>query len=335
MSTLSETEPEIYPWQAQQYAQVVSQIETDRLPHALLLAGQSGLGKRGFALTVAALLLCRPPAGGLPCNQCAGCRLLKAGTHPDLVVIEPEKPGAAIRIDEIRELIVWVAQTSQQGGYKVVIVHPSDRININAGNALLKCLEEPRPNTLLILVCDRVSALLATVRSRCQRLNFSPPSRVVSLPWLADNLTDRSTAELLLDFSQDRPLLAVEFAGAEFLAQRKALAEGLKRIWQGDGVATEVAAELMSYDALELLDIFSFWLHDLLRLLMTKDEKSIKNKDMIDLFNLICMRLERRNLIDFMDRVAEERTALIGPNNPNKLLIVENLMIQWSGLARH
>lgn len=333
MSILSETEPEIYPWQALQFARVVTQIEMNRLPHALLLAGQAGLGKRGFALTLAALLLCRNPASGIPCGQCSGCQLLKAGTHPDLFVIEPEKPATSIRIDEIRELIVWVAQTSQQGGYKVVIVHPADRLNINAGNALLKCLEEPRPNTLLILVCDRVSGLLATIRSRCQRLNFSQPRRELSLPWLAGKLADGSVAEAMLDFSQDRPLLALEFAEGEFLAQRKVLAEGLERIWQGDGFAIEVAGQLMSYNALELLDILLFWLNDLLRLLMTKDETNIRNKDMGDLFKQICMQVEQRSLFSFMDRVGEERIALIGPANPNAQLIMENLMIEWSALA--
>lgn len=332
MAILSETESVIYPWQTDQFAQVVSRIETNRLPHALLLAGRAGLGKRSFAVTVAALLLCRNADKGPPCGQCAGCRLLNAGTHPDLYVIEPEE-SRAIRIEEIRKLIDWLAQTSQQGGYKVVIVYPADVINVNAGNALLKSLEEPRPNTLLILVCDRLSGMLATIRSRCQRLNFAQPSRELSYPWLAGKLADDANAHALLDFSQDRPLLALEIAKGEFLAQRKVLAAGLRRIWQGDGFAIEVAAELMPFDAVELLDMLLFWLNDLLRMLMTKDENSIQNKDMRDLFKLICTKIEQRSLFRFLDRVSEERAALIGPANPNRQLILEDLMIQWADLA--
>jgi|TARA_Y100000310_G_scaffold323106_1_gene383045 DNA polymerase-3 subunit delta' len=324
----------IYPWQTHQYAQVVAQIEMDRLPHALLLAGQAGLGKRDFAFSVAALLLCRSPQNAGPCHQCTGCRLLQAGNHPDLVVIEPEKPNSPIRIDEIRELIAWAGQTSQQGGYKVVVVYPADRININAGNALLKCLEEPRPNTLLILVCDRVSALLPTVRSRCQKLNFGQPDRELSLSWLSGNLADVADAESLLDFSQDRPLLAAACADGEFLAERDVLAEGLRRISQRQGVAVEVAAELAPYDAVELLDILLFWLHDLVRLSMTQDEKSIKNKDMGDLFKEISTNIEQRGLFEFIDEVTQERSAVLGPSNPNKQLLLEHVMIRWSELVR-
>jgi len=334
MLPLLETEPFIYPWQTQQFEQLVTRIETNRLPHALLLAGHTGLGKRAFALKLAALLLCRKPIRGVPCSKCVGCHLLSAGTHPDLHVIEPEGSHTAIRIDEIRGLRQWVEKTSQQGGYKVVIIHPADAININAGNALLKCLEEPRPNTLLMLVCNRVSGLLATIRSRCQRVNFTQPSRDLSLPWLTGKLTDASVAESLLEFSQDRPLLAVEMATGEFLNQRAVLAEGLAKIWRGDGFAIEVAAEMTRYDLLELLDILLFWLNDLLRLSMTKDEKFIKNKDMNDLFKQISMNIEQRRLFDYMDLVGEERAALVGPTNPNKQLLLENLMIQWASLAR-
>jgi DNA polymerase-3 subunit delta' len=333
MSILEDIEPRIYPWQTDQFDQVVRRIETDRFPHALLLAGQAGLGKRSFALALASLLLCREPGKGKPCRQCGPCHLMNAGNHPDLYVIEPEESHRDIRIAEIRALVGWVGQTSQQGGYKVVIVCPADAVNVNAGNALLKCLEEPRPRTSLILVCNQVDSVLATIRSRCQRLTFSQPKRALSLPWLTEQLADDADAESLLDFSRDRPLLAVEVAKGEFLTQRKILATGLKRIWQGDGFAIEVAANLSPYDPLEIVDILLFWLSDLLRLAMTKDEKSIRNKDMRDLFKQICTRLEPPRLIDFMDRVGEERAALLSPFNPNKQLMMENLMIQWAGLA--
>ena len=125
-----------YPWQEKHRDRLVGLHKVDKLPHALLLSGPAYLGKRDFAFALAALLLCRAPRSGEPCGDCAGCHLFNAGTHPDFRVIEPEG-SRSIVIEQIRDLIDWVNQTSQRGGLKAVVIYPAEQMNVHAANALL------------------------------------------------------------------------------------------------------------------------------------------------------------------------------------------------------
>src|SRR5690606_31936472 len=118
-----------------------------RHAHAFLFAGLPGVGKRLFAEAFAAHLLCLQPQSGRACGQCRSCHLCQAGSHPDRLVVEPEEQGKAIRIDAIRQLGDFMGQTAQQGGRKVIILHPAEAMNLNAANALLKSLERSEEHT--------------------------------------------------------------------------------------------------------------------------------------------------------------------------------------------
>ena len=146
-----------YGWQSEQWKKLVGLIEEDRLPHALLLAGVKGIGKFRFAEALAQLLLCDNPVNAVACGQCKACQLNLAGTHPDMKYLQPEEGAQMIKVDQVRAVVQFLDQTSQQGGYKVAILSPAEAMNINAANALLKNLEEPAGKTLLILVTDPVA----------------------------------------------------------------------------------------------------------------------------------------------------------------------------------
>ncbi|HNF64555.1 MAG TPA: DNA polymerase III subunit delta', partial [Plasticicumulans sp.] len=164
------------PWLRGIWAQLAPALAAGRLPHALLLAGPEGLGKMAFAQALGEALLCesqRPDHHA--CGHCRACRLLAAGSHPDLHVVVPAEEGKAIRVDAIRELIGFAALTPQFGGRRVLRLAPAELLNVNAANALLKTLEEPAPGSHLILVSARPARLLPTVRSRCQTIRFAPP----------------------------------------------------------------------------------------------------------------------------------------------------------------
>lgn len=153
----------IFPWQQKEWELLLK--NKHRLPHALLFTGNEGVGKKQFALTFASLLLCKQPNDAQPCGNCHACHLLKANSHPDLILIEPETN--IIKIDQIRDAISLANETAQQGGYKIFIINPANAMNINAANALLKILEEPAPSTLFILISTLNSRLPATISSRC------------------------------------------------------------------------------------------------------------------------------------------------------------------------
>ncbi len=142
---------EYLPWHASAWQHLLHLLQQQRLPHALLLTGVNGIGKLQFARAFAAYLLCDQP-GEHACGQCKGCRLSAQQSHPDLVELMAEESGREIKVDQVRELSGFVAAAAQQGGYRLVIIHPPEDMNINAANALLKSLEEPGDKTVSVII---------------------------------------------------------------------------------------------------------------------------------------------------------------------------------------
>jgi DNA polymerase-3 subunit delta' len=164
------------------------------IPHALLFSGIDGVGKRAAAMTFAMACNCfnRPtelPQGGWksslsignqiadvnPCGHCASCRKILSGNHPDIISISPS--GPFIRIAQIRALCDILSMKPYEAKFRVVIISDAQTMNPEAGNALLKVLEEPPGRTILILTAIQTSDLLPTVLSRCQHIRFNPIPR--------------------------------------------------------------------------------------------------------------------------------------------------------------
>ncbi|MEX1828998.1 DNA polymerase III subunit delta' [Luteibacter sp. CQ10] len=239
------------PWHADAWARLQARRERDALPHALLLAGPAGLGKRDFLAAFVKGLLCQRPVDGVACGTCRGCQLVDAGTHPDRVALSfgLRKDGVTrseIVVDQIRELSQRLAMASQFGGWQVVSIDPADAMNAAAANALLKTLEEPTPATLLILVADEPARLPATIRSRCQRIDFLVPARDESLAWLrAAGVPDPVAA---LDAAGGNPGMARTWAADGALKQRGEVRNDLKALAAGRGDAMEVIKRWQAAD---------------------------------------------------------------------------------------
>ncbi len=172
------------PWQTEQWTRVGQAVDDARLAHALLLRGPAGLGKRHFAEAFAKRLLCDRRSDP-PCGQCKGCGLTNSENHPDFFVLQPEEDSRQIRVEQLRALIGKLGLSSHMQGFRIVIIDPADAMNVNAQNSLLKTLEEPGDQTLLMLVSSHPNALAPTVISRCQTLEFHCPDRDLALRWLA------------------------------------------------------------------------------------------------------------------------------------------------------
>lgn len=200
-----------YEWLDVGWAQL--QAMRARLPHALLLSGPAGIGKRVLAEYFAQSLLCENPvASGEPCGHCGACRWFADGNHPDYRAVLPETlqpesaqpgesaadaggetggakskaaPSKVIRIGQIRILDGFFNVGTHRAGRRVVVVYPADVLNVDAANALLKTLEEPPAHTLFLLVTSRINEVLPTIRSRCAKLPLGCPAPARTLAWLA------------------------------------------------------------------------------------------------------------------------------------------------------
>ena len=211
----------MYTWLEDSWQQLNQARLQGRLPHALLIKGQDGVGKQALALQTAAALLCeQPDTDGNACGRCSACGWLQAGTHPDLFQLEPEEAGKAIKVDQIRELGGKLAMTSHGGHHKVAIIRPAEAMNVNAANSLLKTLEEPAADTLILLLSAAPGRLPATVRSRCQQLAVATPATPLAQQWLQDEGLSADDALCYLELANGAPLRARDMAGADSAALR-------------------------------------------------------------------------------------------------------------------
>ena len=221
-------------WHAPHWQRLQPALAEGRLPHALLLGGPAGLGKRVFAERFVARLLCGAPQADNACGQCRGCRLRIAGTHPDLyrIGLAPNREGklrSEIVIDQIRGVCERLTLASQLGGWRIALIDPADVLNAAAGNALLKTLEEPPAAALLILLADHPERLPATVRSRCRRLSFRLPALAAAADWLqAQGLTGDGAQAL--DAADGNPGLAARYLREGALPRREAVRSELAQL---------------------------------------------------------------------------------------------------------
>lgn len=218
------------PWHGDTWRQLGEQLQQDKLPHALLISGEPATGKARLALALSRLLLCERPQQGMNCGECHACHLSATGVHGDFSWVQPEESSRAIKIDQVRRLIQFSTQTASFGARKVMVLSPANSMNVAAFNALLKLLEEPSPDSYLILVCDGLHNVPATIRSRCQIRQLAPPAVSDAGPWLEAITGSAEDSEQLLAAASGRPLLAqqmYEEGSLEVFLARRAGLHGL------------------------------------------------------------------------------------------------------------
>ena len=255
------------PWQQQVFDSAVQSHVQGRLGHALLLVGPAHLGKHAVAEALANRLLCTAPRGdGFACGQCRSCRMFPAQTiglvttqaHADLqrVGLEPNEKGDKLRseitVEQIRRLGQWFSLTAQFGGAQVAIIDPADLMNISAANALLKTLEEPAPNRFLLIVTSRPGRLPATIRSRCQRLEFRLPPADAAATWLRQRGFSDSQIGPALAAARGNPGLAEQWLGNGGLQLRNEVQEQLEAVGAGRADAVATGQRWMADDSAEL-----------------------------------------------------------------------------------
>ena len=162
-------------------------IGSNRLPHALLFTGPKGGGKNTLARALAAAVNCASPdSDGSPCGHCLSCQKIARDIHPDLKTLAPEGAANIIKMESVQALRAEMAFRPFEGRVKVFIVREADRLTSDSGNALLKTLEEPPPDSILILTSASEAEVMATILSRCLRLKLPPLDRQTILAALAD-----------------------------------------------------------------------------------------------------------------------------------------------------
>ncbi|TLY50137.1 MAG: DNA polymerase III subunit delta' [Gammaproteobacteria bacterium] len=314
------------PWNAEAWTRLIERRRHDALPHALLLAGPAGLGKREFADGFAQALLCQSTrADGSACGACRACQLFAAGTHPDLVRVNLElrddgKPRTEITVDQMRMLSERLVLTAQFGGMQIALIDPADAMNVSASNALLKTLEEPTSRTMLMLIGDHPARLSATIRSRCQRIEFRLPPSETAQRWLSARDIDAKAAQDALLASDGNPGRALAWARSGALKLRREVAQDLRDLAAGSASAYEVA-QRWSKDGVDLR------LHFAAALVREAAQAQARGRAR-DAALALTHATEMSKLTAWFDRANRTRELLRGPLRPELALL--ELLAAWT-----
>jgi len=281
----------------------------------VLLAGPVGVGKRAAARWIAGTSL---GASSTPLPDHGEAM----PEHADLHWITTPEDKQSIGIEQIRELVARMSLTSYEGGSKVAIIEPANEMTVNAANSLLKTLEEPPGDALLILVADRVGKLPATIFSRCQRIDLAPPAEAEALAWL-DRLQPGTQWVEALRVAGGAPLAAI--AALEDLETSIGMARDINALGRGDGAAVEVAARWTKIGPQFVLD----WLAQQTKLAVIAASAGRDSAAGLKIDDSVLRRMDMRNLLCYLDIINGLRAQPGGSYNVQ--LTLEGLLIDWAG----
>ena len=315
------------PWLDACWRQLCAYIDQNRIPQALLITGNKGLGKRGLAERFAGTLLCSNPSTvGVSCGRCHGCKLYAAGNHPDLFLIAPEEPGKAIGINQIRELIADTQLKPQYDTYRVVIIDPAEQMNRSAANAFLKCLEEPAERTVIILISSKPAKLPPTITSRCQRLAIKAPDRDIAPLWLDEHsvaATDRSSAP-----SKNNVENTSGDVGDAMLATRNACFKSWVAIARHRTSPVAVAEEWQKLPLPLLLFWLTSWLVDIIKCKFLPYSIPPSNSPYPNPLQELAAQLDLKSLYQLYDLLLASYERI--DSQVNKQMMLEEILILWS-----
>ncbi len=313
-------------------------MRRERVPHAYLFTGISGIGKTSTAKAFAMTLNCDAPAGLDGCGGCASCRKILNGNFPDFVSIKPD--GQNIKIEQIRELNRSLEYAPYSGGYRVCVIHRAEAMTGEAANSFLKTLEEPPPGNIFVLNATEPRDLLPTIVSRCQRVSFRPlkAEEIIRVLGQKTNL-ERPSMEILARAADGSLGRALQMGESDYLERRQTWLEKFFALYGCSGAeALNMAVEMAKEDRaglgqpgsqkaglFDLLNIWASCYRDLLLLRTGVSTDLLINNDFQDRLKKTASMFSLQNLIESFQMV--DRAVRDLHRMRNTTLVMENALI--------
>lgn len=270
--------------------------ENSKLPHAWLFVGTDLELSQQFAQEFSSWVLCLNKHNNIACGSCKSCVLFKAATHPDFYSVTLEEDHNSILVDSIRNLNNFLDGKPQLGSKKIVLLYPAEKMNLQAANALLKNLEEPGENTILLLLTRHMNLLLDTIVSRCAILRISPA---------ANNAVDYDPAQF-----------------QQFITD-------LQSLWLDKAVTPiELCAGWVKRWPNEVLYWFELVLADLILCLYSRDPALAKHIPLSTDAAVLCEAIADRSLWRMLEKVQQARYNLGTGHKANLQLVLEDVLLE-------
>jgi DNA polymerase-3 subunit delta' len=305
-------------------------LNNGKLAHSYLFEGVPGSGRRKTALTLIQALFCT----ALPddaCGVCPSCRRIDGGNHPDIHLIAPLPDKRDISIEQLREMQHVLSLRPYEAPRKACIIDPAERMSVSAANSLLKTLEEPPGNALIILLTENAGMLLPTVRSRCQLIRFAPLSPEHILTLLERNGMAPEAAALVAPMSGGSLQRALELDNESLTARRETVLSRVEQLNIHRIASVFDAAEELSGNrdaTLELLDMLISFFRDAVHLGAGSGE--IVNRSVRPAIESIATRRSFPRNLELLESIYETRRAVQRNANP-KLSLDHLFMIMAEG----
>lgn len=303
-----------------------SSIGMGRVAHAYLFSGIEGCGKKKTALAFVQAVFCGRDEA---CGVCSSCRKVASGQHPDLHILEPD--GAFIKIDQVRDLQKELSYRPFEAPKKACIIDGADRFNLSSGNSLLKTLEEPPGEALMILIAPERSAVLQTILSRCQALAFQPLSGELIEGRLVRDGFPQEAARVAATLCGGSLGRGIEIATDGVLDGRGSFLTRITALSLSDAAALFAAAEEFAADKEglpELLELLLSFLRDIL--IYRSTPEALVNTDLMDLIAREAARRSEADVMELIEQLIAMRRMFV--RNVNARLALEVFFMRLCSL---
>lgn len=306
-------------WHKKSWDRYIAARKQQKLPHAMLITGEQGIGKSLFAERLVKTLLCTDNKTDEACGKCQSCKTYESQSNPDFLKIDLLEDKTQITVDQIRSMNDFINYSRSFDAYKVILINQVDRLNINAANSLLKNLEEPSDNTVIILISSQFSRLIATIKSRCQRLHIASPTLAQTKEWLTQNSID--TAQLS-EQNLVRPLNALQIENSE-IEKQESLYQDIAAIIHDEVNLIQVAKK---YEKELSLADFIDWQLVLLKQLIKQKIIDVKNNKCNNINN-IENDFNLNTLWKIYHEIINQKQYI--HTSVNSLMFIENVLLLW------